>query len=205
MLRHLRHEEEVMLFGNVIEISQPEETEVVNYLEAEYERESLDYPYSPPPFSREAALWAAKTIYLAAQLILYRESKVTQVRELLCHYPMEMDASAILSADLCLRFLPDIISQLSVIDPDDGLILHLLELLTAWHYSGVRYPLHPQKINPNEAYADRCLKQLYTDRIIKHTRLPLATHPFFTVSVSASLGMFAADLWKDFKPEHINE
>ncbi len=205
MLRHLRLQEEVMLFGNVIEISQPEETQVMNFLRTEYEREILEYPYTPPPFNPEAALWAAKTIYLAAQLILYRESKLTQVRELLGHYPLETDASAVLSADLCLRFLPDIISQLSIIDPDDSLILHLLELLIAWHYSGVRYPLNPQKINPNEVYNDPCLKQLYTDRIIKHARLPLATHPFFTVSVSASLGLFAADLWKDFKPAHTHE
>jgi hypothetical protein len=205
MLQHLRHEEEVMLFGNVIDISKPEETQVVEFLRSAYELESLEYPYTPPSFNPEAALWAAKTIYFAAQLILYRDSKITKVRELLHTYSHEINASATLSADLCLRFLPDVISQLSIIDPKDGLILHLQTMLATWHYSGVRYSLNHEKLEFGELYTDLCLKQLYTNRVIRHKRLALAMHPFFTNSVSASLGLFAQDLWKDFKPEHIHE
>jgi hypothetical protein len=205
MIKHLRREEEVVLFGNVISISRQEENQAADFLISEFQAESLEYPHTPPPFNTHAALWAAKTVYRAAQLMLYRENKIVEVEDLLPSYDAAIDPSAILSADLYLRFIPDIISHLKLIDPEDPLIKILEQQLIIWHYSGVGYPLNIDELKINSEYSQSCLLQLYTNRIIENRRLPLAIHPFFIKAVSASLGMFASEIWKDFKPERSHE
>jgi hypothetical protein len=205
MIKHLRREEEVVLFGNVISINRQEGNQAADFLISEFQAESLEYPHTPPSFNTDAALWAAKTVYRAAQLMLYRENKIVEVEDLLPSYDAAIDPSAILSADLYLRFIPDIISHLKLIDPEDPLIKILEQQLIIWHYSGVGYPLNIDELNINNAYSQSCLLQLYANRIIANRRLPLATHPFFINAVSASLGMFASEIWKDFKPEQLHE
>ena len=55
-------------------------------------------------FNKDAALWAAKTIYIAAQLMLYRENKSVELAKLLPDYNGEINASSILSSRLMHSF-----------------------------------------------------------------------------------------------------
>jgi len=83
MIQHLRQNEEIMLYGNILGVSEKEQDEVSAFLLKEYENESLEFPFTIPAFDKEAALWSAQTIYIAAQLMLYRENKESDLDKLL--------------------------------------------------------------------------------------------------------------------------
>ncbi|MGB0523597.1 MAG: hypothetical protein ACPGJS_11590 [Flammeovirgaceae bacterium] len=199
MLHHLHRHEEVLIFTNQLNLTPFQQQEVITYLQLFYESESLNYPYEAPAFDADAALWAAHTVYIACQLILYRENKEADLVQLLPHYPNDISASAILSADVCLRFMPDLISQIAAIDPADALIQLLEVHLTAWHYSGINYALDLDQLSFTSIQENPCLMQLYTDRIIQFKNQSLAQHAVFNTAVRANLGLFADQLWNDLE------
>lgn len=201
MVQHLRQHEEVMLFGNLLHIDEADAAETVAYLQEEYRAESLEYPYTAPPFDAAAALWAARTMNMAAQLLLYRENKPDDLGTLFPRFDREIDTASMLSADLCLRFLPDTLRELKMIDSLDSLILILETILCQWHYSGIHYPLDFSKVDFEAGLADPCMRQLYTDRIIRYKNISLAQHGLFRNHISAALGLYAPDYWKEFQTE----
>jgi MoxR-vWA-beta-propeller ternary system domain bpX4 len=160
MIQTLRQQEEIMLYGNILNISEREAVEVTAFLNHEYQQESLSYPYIAPFFDENAALWGAKTVYIAAQLILYRENSEADLATLLPNFPQNPTAAALLSADLCLRFLPSMIVQLKLIDPEDELVAVLENLLHHWHYSAVNYPLDMGKCDFTHISENQCVLQL---------------------------------------------
>lgn len=206
-IKHLREHEEIMLYGNLLTISKEEQVLTTSYLQNEFEKECLSYPYSiNPDFNAELALWAAQTVYIAAQLMLYRENKAKELSILLPIYsgaPTNTDDN--LSADLTLRFLPHIIKHLHVIDPEDALIPLLVEHLKTWHYSGIAYPLEVKDLNLENIYQNKYLQKMYTDRVIAFKNMALAQHPTIAPWVNASLGIYAKEFWKEIQQnkEHI--
>lgn len=198
MIKHLRQQEEVMLYGNIVTVPATEEADVVSFLKAEYGNEVLEYPGTAPAFNSDAALWSAKVVYLSAQLLLYRNNKVTDLPQLLPVYGHVADSGAWLSADLCLRFLPDMLTQLKLIDSEDTLISLLEAYLQQWHYSGVGYSLAVDQLDFTLVQSDPCLFQMYCDRIFEHRKLELARHPVFGKSIAAQLGIYGTSFWKDF-------
>lgn len=204
-LQHLRHYEEVLLYNNLLQITEQERQEAALYLAEEYRNESVNYPFEAPAFSEPAALWAARTVYTAAQLMLYRAHAVAELNGLLPAYKGTVDAAAMLSADLLLRFLPPIIEQLKAWNPDDKLVEVLENQLKTWHYSGIAYLLPVQDLTMEAVVSHPCLYQLYIDRVIEYKRLPLANHPLLNRGIHASLGMFAAVYWNDFQQQAIEK
>lgn len=203
MLEHLRVYEEVMLYGNLLEVNAAHEKEAGIYLLSEYAEEQVDFPFVAPTFDETAALWASKIVYRASQLMLYRENKESDLDLLLPAYTGEITASAILSADLTLRFLSDILLHLKLIDPEDAMIKVLERHLLTWHYSGISYSIAIETIEFNEFVFNDSLLQLYINRVIENKKLHLAHHPFLKNAVAANLGMFTQELWKDFNTERI--
>lgn len=201
MIRMLREQEETILYGNILAVSEAEAVEVSDFLQKEYWRESLDYPFTAPELDLKAALWGAKTVYIAAQLILYRENKDADLDALLPDFEGEVTPSTIMSADLCLRFLPDMLVQLKLIDTLDPLIEVLEEKLIRWHYSGVQYPLETERLDFEAIYGHACLKQMYANRIVEHKQVRLAKIPVFQQLIQANFGMYGETFWKDFKIE----
>lgn len=199
MITALRTKEEVMLYGNLPETQPGEEATVIEFLRKEYLAEADDYPYEVPPFSDAAALWAAKTIYTAAQLMLYRQNKGADIPALLRDYGQEQDAAAVLSADICLRFLPDMLRHLRVIDPDDPLTDRLEDLLYKWHFSAVNYDLNTENLNMHNIASNLCLRQLYANRIIEYKKAKLAVHPVFAGIIAGNISIFEKELWTDLK------
>lgn len=201
MIKNLREHEEIMLYGNILNIDEKDTFEVVEFLKNEYQLETLEYPYKVPKFDEKAALWAAQTVYIASQLMLYRENKDSDIELLLPDYTGEFNASAILSCDLCLRFLTEILFQLKLIDSEDILIQVLEHKLNRWHYSGINYALAIEKLDFKDFFLDICFEQLYINRIIEYKKVRLASHPSCKNRVAASMGIFAQDFWNDFKLE----
>lgn len=205
MLQHLRHYEEVMLFGNLLHVSEEHEAAAVAYLKNEYKNEVPEYPFEALPFDAEAALWAAKILYTATQLLLYREHKDGDLKKLLPSYTKEINAAAILSADLTLRFLPPVIIQLKRIDPEDKLIETLTAQLITWHYSGIPLSMPEAQLCFDVAGSNQCLQQLYVNRVIENKKTALAHHPALAASVRASLGIYATHFWNDLKQDPVIE
>jgi len=199
MIQNLRQNEEIMLYGNILKFDELEVIEVIEFLRIEYEAESTDYPHVIPVFDDDAALWAAKTVYIAAQLILYREDEPANLTELLPDFEGEFNPASVLSIDLCLRFLPQMLAQLKLIDQEDKLIAILEEQLYLWHYSGVAYNLELNKLNMSAISSDPCLHQMYVNRIITNQHSALAQHPINRDLVLANLGMYKSEFWREFE------
>lgn len=197
-LQHLRVDECIMLYHNLLEITAEEEKDVIFFLQTEYENESLEYPYDVPKFDERAALWAAKTVYLAAQLVLYRENKPDDLPGLFPEYVGEITPGAILSADLCLRFLPSIVIQLSFMDAEDKLSDILEEHLKTWHYSCIGFPQEIDAMKFDMIANNKCLYLLYTNRVIQRKDIKRTESEIIKKGVQASLGNYAAEYWKEF-------
>jgi hypothetical protein len=198
MIRELRLKEEIMLYNNLLTVSLDDTNAVTDFLKDEFEREALDYPHTAPSFDSNAAAWSAKTVYLSAQCLLYRENNPEDLEYYLPPYDLELNAAAMISADLCLRFLPSMITQLKLIDSEDALIPILENHLQYWHYSGVSYPLDIEKLDFNTVASSPCLHALYGNRIIFNRKLSLAKHDLFANSIGASMGIYGTQLWKEF-------
>ncbi len=199
VVQALRVSEEIVLYGHRLEIP-PKETEaVISFLENEYQKEILDYPYKVPRFDKEAALWAAKIIYIAAQLILYRKDEAADLVRLLPDYISTPSPSSIVSVDLCLRFLPQMILQLKLIDVEDPLIDVLEKKLSIWHYSGIRYDLNVEELDYTIINSNACLEQLYLNRIVHFKNKMLANLPIFKDKINANLGLYKKEFWSELE------
>ncbi|GAA4340636.1 hypothetical protein [Flaviaesturariibacter amylovorans] len=197
-LHHLRYYEELLLFGRVLEVSAGHRQEAVVWLGKAYSSESSTWPHAVPPFAPDAALWAAQLLYTAAQLILHRELRPRDAAALLPAYTGTPSPSEVLSADLTLRFLPDVLTQLRLIDPEDALLPLLEDRLAHFHFSGVGYALPPERLNWTSVAESPCLRALYADRVIARGALVLASTPALRPSVEAALGLYAPELWPAF-------
>lgn len=125
----LRKEECITIFTDIHEISVKEIQDTATYLESEFEKERLEFLSLDIHFDKEVALGAAKVLYHSAQLYLIRKGTSKDLHKLIPEYKGKREVSSILSADLSLRFLPQIISALHDADPEDPLIKMLENIL----------------------------------------------------------------------------
>lgn len=194
---HLRTVEHIILYNRLDTVPHKELQEVVAFLEGEYERECTDYPFTPPAFSAAAALWGAKTVYFAAQLYLYRQNKPAELPSILPPFNGKADASAMLSADLCLRFLPAVKFALEAVDANDALIPVLEQFFVAFPYSGIGRdgeftPPDTAPITTND-----CLTQLYLDRIAERKAAKWAEQDIINSAIRANLGNHKNVFWRE--------
>lgn len=186
----------MMLFDRILTIDADDEQDVADYLSSEWEAERVEYPYAAPPFDAAAAVWAARTVYRSAQLLLYRQHTNDDIHALLPEYNKPADAGAMLSADLCLRLLPCILTQLRLINPDDPVIPVLESHLKIWHYSAIGHNIAMQDPDFALLSESRCAMQLYADRVIMRKDEAAAAKPDLAPVIAASLGNFRQYFWK---------
>ncbi|AFM05596.1 hypothetical protein Fleli_3266 [Bernardetia litoralis DSM 6794] len=220
-IEHLRHYEEVFLFGNLLSISESEKESVIDLLEIEYKIESVEYPQPVLIFDKDAAFWAAKIVYMAAQFMLYRETEVKDLPLLFSsfngnnsEYQSKLTASQMLSADLCLRFLPAILINAQVIDPEDELIAILEKELIKFHYSAIGYGFRFEKKEEIQKtildsdlellFSDKSFLQLYTDRVFEKKELNFALFPPIKRQLKSNFGIYGNEFWKEFELEKNN-
>lgn len=165
----LRTEGDIILHSKFVQWSEDEEEYVVEFLSNEYKKERIHYPDGLPDFDKSAALWGAKITFISAQLLMLREVEGLDFNKVLPHFEEEMSISAILSADLCLKFLPEIIEKASDIDPYDELIEWLDEILINWPYSGIgrRNVDDRDGIKHLDLLKDHLMILVYSDRVVK--------------------------------------
>lgn len=198
MITSLRKEERVILYNNLLEISTDEKDAVALFLEKEYQKETLTFPYEDPAFHYKSAVWAAEIVYQTAQLILYRKKEVGELENLLPKENFVPTAATILSVDLSLRFLPDMIQQLKLIDHDDALIPLLELIIKKWHYSAINYSWENEEVVKLSFTDNPCVQQLYLDRVVRFKNSNLAKNSKINSLLKSNFGMFEDDFWKNF-------
>ncbi|UKB84738.1 hypothetical protein LF887_03590 [Chryseobacterium sp. MEBOG06] len=195
----LRKNECITLFSSLHEISLKEELDAADYFETEFEKERLEFLSDQLICSKETAVWAAKVLYHSAQLHLIRENTAKDMDKLIPEFKGVRNISSILSADLSLRFLPQIILVLNIADSEDKLITILEDILTLFHYSGIGYDLDLKNINWEKELEDKTYRKLYLERIVEKRDYKLAEIPFINKLLIAEFGMHKETFWKELK------
>ncbi len=193
----LRNGEEILLYANAVQIPSQELELAAAFLETEYDNECLGYPGQVPAYDGAAAVWAAKTVYIAAQLLLYRKDKEADIPAMLPAYEGTITQGSILSADICLRFLPDVLQMAKNIDADDVLVTILAAHLQQWHYSAIGHLMETEGLDFSVINTNPCLQQLYADRVIDHKDKKLATLAEMAPAVNAALGNHQKYFWNE--------
>ena len=199
MIIRLYQHGEIVLYNNVLDILTDEALVTSEFLKEVYDWEKQNYPFISPDFDWTAALWSAKMVYFSAQLLLYREDTMEEVETLLRPYTEKPSVSNILSVDICLRFLPDILTKIKQVDSEDEIIPILESFLKKWHYSGINYTLEETDFDFDPIVSNDCLRQLYCDRIIATKDFKRGQHKAINPHVVASLGDYKNIFWKEFK------
>lgn len=195
----LRKEECITIFADVKPISLKEEKEAAEYFETEFEKERLEFFSDQIPFDKEAAVWAAKILYHSVQLYLVRENTEKNLDKLIPQFKGKFDLSSKLSADLSLRFLPQIIIALKNVDPDDPLIALLETILKQFHYSGIEADIELEHLNWEEELKDPTYRKLYLERIVDNKIYRLAEIPYIHQLLTAEFGWYKNIFWKELK------
>lgn len=102
-----------------------------------YDDYRLDVAGPPLPFDAATALGMAERLWLACWFLLRRDEPPEAVERALAPPPPPASAAQHLSADLVLRFLPQVHRRARALAPTDGLTRRLTELLRDWPLSGV--------------------------------------------------------------------
>lgn len=189
----------ITVFSNLHEISKKEEQEAGDYFEAELEKERLEFLSTDISCDKESAVWAAKVLYYSAQLYLIRENTAKDLDKLIPKLKIASDTSSVLSADLSLRFLPQIITLMQTADPYDPLVKILEEILTQFHYSGIGYPLNLEKVNWEKELKDKTYRKLYLERIVERKAYELAENPYVNQLLIAEFGLYKEIFWRELK------
>jgi len=189
----------ITVFSNLHEISKKEEQEAGDYLEAELEKERLEFLSTDISCNKESAVWAAKVLYYSAQLYLIRENTAKDLDKLIPKLKIASDTSSVLSADLSLRFLPQIVILMQTADPYDPLVKILEEILTQFHYSGIGYPLNLEKVNWEKELKDKTYRKLYLERIVERKAYELAENPYVNQLLIAEFGLYKEIFWRELK------
>ena len=195
----LRKDECITIFTDLHEISKKEEQDAADYFESEFEKERVEFLSDQINCDRETAVWAAKVVYHSAQLYLIRKDTAKNLEKLIPQFDGERNISSILSADLSLRFLPQIISALQNADPEDLLIKMLENILQQFHYSGVGLDLDLGKINWELELKDKTYRKLYLERIVEKKAYSLAEIPYINQLLIAEFGMYKDEFWRELK------
>lgn len=167
-------------------------------LHSYYLNDISDMPASPPAFDNDAALWAAAYVYRTTQLIMLRTPGPEQVSILLLPYTGAITAAAVYSADLCLRYLPDLLSMSKGLAPDDPLVMQLRQTAAAWPYSSTGMQIAPA-VSLDAIITNPSLLQAYADRVIATRDISRCSTPAITAAIIAALGNYQEILWPDFR------
>jgi len=183
-------------------VSGPEDLRLaIVHLQQYYEDDTQEMPATAPDFDPDAALWAARYLYTAVQFILMRELDENLMQQYLLQYEGEMSPAAIYSADLTLRYLPDLFNLARGLSPDDPLVVRMKATALAWPLSAAAIPLEEDPAL-HTILEHPSLKRAYIDRILAVKDKQKCQHPACFPLVMEALGSYAEALWPQFEPEN---
>ncbi|MCC6460564.1 MAG: hypothetical protein IT260_08850 [Saprospiraceae bacterium] len=163
-----------------------------------YEEDLLEMPGNAPEFDAETALWAALYIYNALQLTILRDINTETVDQLLSPGPQATSADAVYSADLMLRYLPQLLGLAKGLSPQDIVVTKLKETAALWPFSSVGLETGPELPDVQLLLAHPSLRYAYADRIIARQDKSRAHQAGVSELVAEVLGSYGAAFWPEF-------
>jgi hypothetical protein len=121
-------------------------------------------------FDSATALAAADFVHLACWFLLHRDSSAEEVRSRLSLPRRPANPAEHLSADLTLRYLPQLQRRARVLAADDILTTLLTQVLRDWPLAGVASDLEEPPTVPVDFSGHRGLELLYAERYARHPR-----------------------------------
>lgn len=185
----VRVEEEISPF-------EPEDLEsTANFLRSFHAYDQLEMPLEAPKFDEVAAIWAAKYIYRALQFVVVRKHTESVIRQELQPLNAAITPESVYSADLCLRYLPQIFNFAKSLSPEDPLLQNLLKTAQDWPFSSLGIEIEHEIQIPNHP----SLAIAYRDKIVAQRDLKRAKNPNNQKAIEIALGSDAQQLWPSFE------
>jgi hypothetical protein len=184
--------------SQLLPMDESDAQEAVTLLLTHYQEAALELPLAAPAFDPEAALWGARYLFMASHLVMLRNVADEAVKAHLMPYTGKVDAAAVFSVDLTLRYLSDLLQLAKGLAPDDVLVQCMQNTLLAWPFSSVGTGLEGD-VEIGVILQQPSLKYHYRDQIIRHRDRHRMHHPAVRALIEEALGDYAQLLWPEFQ------
>jgi hypothetical protein len=141
----------------------------IRYLEEQFTRYALNIPGAPLRFDFRSALAAAELLRQAAWFLVSRDEPDGEVARLVEMGFSPEHAKQHVSADLLLRYAPQLLRRARAIAPGDILSAQLESNLRRWPLSGVLAEISEPPVTPPD-FDHEGLALLYAERLADHDR-----------------------------------
>ena len=187
---------QVLLEGKLRDFSKTELEEAAKVLKVYYDHDKIEMPYQAPDFEPGIALWGATYLYHTMQLSLLRDENEETVREYLTASTASKTPSVIYSADLMLRYLPQLLNISKGLAPDDVLVKCLMETAVQWPFSSIGIVL-TETPNLDPILENQSLRIAYIDRIIQSKNQKNIYNEKVTKLINEALGDHQSTFWPE--------
>jgi hypothetical protein len=165
--------------------------------QAAYQEECESLPgfeLTPPAWHPETALAATAFLYQLCQALANRALEEDKVRAICAaHPPAPTSAGEVLSADLSLRYLPELYALATSINREDPLVAGLETIAPLFPFSSAGIPLKsPADLSSIQAHDG--LWRLYIDRVIESQDASRLVNPDVRLAVKDALGDYGLSL-----------
>jgi hypothetical protein len=193
-IQDLLEKGQVAVASQLIPFREEDLQQTLALLQHYHAEDAQEMPLAAPEFSPDAAIWAAKYLYYATQFTMLRDLGDEQVLAHLTEFTGPLTPEAIYSADLTLRYLPDVLHLAKGLAPDDVLVKCMKNILAQWPFSSVGMT-EIEQVNNQPVLEHDSLKYAYIDRIIKHKDIQRAGEEPVAELIREALGEHSAVLW----------
>lgn len=198
-IQTLLTEGSVTVQGQLIAFDEADITATKTLLQQYYLEDVLELPGIAPSFVEEAALWAAEYFYKAVQLSVLRDIKQEQIADLLQNYSGVLTPESVYSADLILRYLPELFHLAKGLSPADALVTTLRALAVLWPLSSVGIEIN-SPVDDDIILANPSLAQVYIDRIIQRKDKKRVTSLALEKRIYQVTGGHLDKFWPNYEP-----
>jgi MoxR-vWA-beta-propeller ternary system domain bpX4 len=147
----------------------PSDAAAAKLLASAYADHCLDVAGSPPSFDPTTAAAVAGRVWCACWFLVHSGDGPDVVDRVLA-LPPPTNAAQHLSADLTLRFLPQVHRRARALAAADSLTAGLARLLRQWPLSGVLSDVTEPPATPPEFDGHKGLLMLYADRLVANPK-----------------------------------
>jgi hypothetical protein len=159
-----------MQFSERPESAREPEPAVLTLLEKAYSSYRLEIAGPPIPFEAKTAWSAAELVRQAGWFLVSHDEPEPELESRLQLAGPPATAAQHLSADVTLRYLPQVHRRAQALSPDDLLVKKLTTILRQWPLSGVLADIEEEPLGPLDfdGHAGLCL--LYAERLACHEK-----------------------------------
>ena len=194
----LLSEGKVSVKGRLTPLEAQDISEAKKILHAYYGDDIFEMPYAAPGFSEEAAIWGAEYLYKAVQLIVLRDVEEEMFNNELKSFTGQLTPAVIYSADLMLRYLPQLFELAKGLAPGDSLVQILKNTARQWPCSSVGIEVDGT-VDDKLILEYPSIRYTYIDRIIQANDKQRMKDPVVADYIKEVGGEQLSVLWPAFE------